>query len=155
MADQEILNEINAFDHEKELATVNLNRKIDLPNLIKEYSKFVAVSNAVLVSHSLPGKIYLFPKKNAITKGFSGGTAAAFTQATRLLQDAIKYDWTLDVLDKEFNKLIVTSKENFRIAQENYSEKNTKKIEQERFYAFQTYYLIIAWGMLFLDGQQS
>jgi len=155
---QEEKNYIYAFDHERELATVNLNGTINLANRRDKLLRFSEVTESALATINSSSKKYIFPKKHAIdhayAKGYLEGCLVATVQVICSLQDAITYDWTLDVLEKEVYKLIVTSKENFFIAQEDYSNKDAIKIEIYQFCLSQTLHLIGAWRSLFPPSEQ-
>lgn len=151
---QEERNYINAFDHEEELATVNLNLTIDLAGRMENFSKIAYVTDLSLEKMNSSVRKYIFPQKHAIAKRYLEAHFIAASQVILVLQNAIKYDWTLDVLDKEFNKLIVTSKENFFIAQEEYNDKNAAKVQIYQFCLSHTNFLISAWRSLFRPGEQ-
>ena len=158
MESQEEKNYIYAFDHERELANVNLNGSINLANRRDKLLRFTEVTESALATVNSSSKKYIFPKKHAIdhayAEGYLEGCLVATVQVICSLQDAITYDWTLDVLEKEVYKLIVTSKENFFIAQVDHSNKDATKVYVYQFCLSQTVHLIGWWRSLFCPDQQ-
>ena len=152
---QEERNLIYAFDREEELATVNLNRTIDLTGQMEIFSKIAYETDLSVEKMNSSVRKYIFPQKQAIAKNYLEAHFIAAAQVILLLQEAIKNDWTLDVLEKVFYILILKSKINFFIAQEEYNNENAAKVQIFHFCLSHTNFLISAWRSLFTPGQQN
>jgi hypothetical protein len=146
--------EVKQFNYGLEKNSIDLTRSIDLKQSRKELKKKLALYSLASSNPYSPLGLIFTSSEDALRRGYSVGMRAGFGNVIEILNNAIKYAWGIELVEREVSNLIFNRMEQLKTVQEDHDDRKLKKIYQEMAFVSEVHFLMLSWRILFYKDQQ-